>query len=374
MPVLQLEAPSLAYPIFIGPALLHETGSYLSSRLGRRTCVILTDHTIHPLYLTILETSLSQANHTLLPSILLPPGEENKSFDGLRFILTSLFSSIIDRSTVFITLGGGVIGDIGGLAASIALRGLPLIHIPTTLLAQVDSAIGGKTAINTPYGKNQIGTFYLPHFVLIDTDTLSTLPSRYLKAGYAEILKYALIQDREFFLWLENNAQDLLKRDPDALSYAIHKSCHIKAEITSLDPFDTSSRALLNLGHTFAHALETLNLYSLTHGHAVSLGLALAFRFSYHLNLIPRQTLTRLLAHLDALALPYTPQDLPIPLEPHHAQTLVSLMSRDKKNLNNSLTLILVKGIGEAFIQRDIPPQRLAVFLERWISDHSSVL
>ena len=357
---------SPAYPIYVGSDILPRSGHYLSSLLGPRTCVILTDHTIQSLYLTTLQDSLTQASHTALPPIVLPPGEESKSFEKLQFILTTLLSYPVTRSTVFLALGGGVIGDIGGLAASIALRGLPLIQLPTTLLAQVDSAVGGKTAINTPYGKNQIGTFYQPNFVLIDLNTLSTLPQGHIKAGYGEILKYALIQDCQFFHWLEDNGKKLLDRDPAALSYAIYKSCQIKAEIVSRDPWDHSQRALLNLGHTFAHALETFTQYALLHGQAVAIGLALAFHLSYDLGLIPRSTLRRLLTHLDALDLAYTPDTLP--LKPSDASALLSLMLRDKKNVSNTLTLILVKDIGQAFIHRALSLSRLADFLERWLS------
>jgi shikimate kinase/3-dehydroquinate synthase len=260
-------------------------------------------------------------------------------------------------------LGGGVIGDLAGFAASILRRGIRFVQVPTTLLAQVDSSVGGKTGINTPQGKNLIGTFHQPALVIADTDVLATLPSRELRAGYAEVAKYGLLGDADFFAWLEANWRAVLGGDADTLTNAIETSVEAKAAIVARDETETGDRALLNLGHTFGHALEAATGYSdrLLHGEGVAIGMCLAFRLSEELDLCPRGTAQRVARHLDAVGLPtrigQVPGTIPGPAE------LLELMRQDKKVRHGQLTLVLVRGIGEAFVTRDVVPERVAAFL-----------
>ena len=272
----------------------------------------------------------------------------------------------LERGDLVVALGGGVIGDLAGLAASLVRRGLRLVQMPTTLLAQVDSSVGGKTGINTPQGKNLVGTFHQPSLVLADTDSLATLPVRQLRAGYVEAAKYGLIADAAYFGWLEQNVSAVLAREPAALTHAIAVAVRGKADIVARDETETRDRMLLNLGHTFGHALEAWASYSdrLLHGEAVAIGICLAFRLSEELGLVGNNSVARVEAHLAAVGLPTRIAHIAGGAAPD-AATLLKIMRQDKKVRGGQLTLILARGIGEAFIRRDVAPDTVLDFLAR---------
>jgi 3-dehydroquinate synthase len=296
--------------------------------------------------------------------IILPPGEESKGWDGLSQLTARLLECGVERSDHIVAFGGGVIGDLTGFAAAILKRGCPYVQIPTTLLAQVDSSVGGKTAINVPAGKNMVGAFHQPSLVLIDPDTLATLPERQLRAGYAEIVKYGLIGDPDFFAWCEANGAALLAGDTGARIHAIETSVRAKAAIVAEGELETSGRrALLNLGHTFGHALEAETGFSdtLLHGEAVALGLALAFRFSAQRGLCPQSDADRVVAHLISVGLPARMADAGIAAD---GAALVAHMANDKKRSGGRLPFILARGIGNAFVDRAVDLDDIAAFLD----------
>ncbi len=345
-----------SYSIHIGAGLLGCAAPAIKAAGDWRRCAVVTDATVARLHLDALQASLSEAGLAVDP-VIVPAGESSKSFDQLAPLCEALLMRGIERGDAVIALGGGVIGDLAGFAASILRRGVSLVQAPTTLLAQVDSAVGGKTGINTPQGKNLIGTFHQPRLVIADTNTLDTLPARELRAGYAEIVKYGLLGDADFFAWLEENGLALLRGDHDARAHAIEKSCRMKADIVAEDERESGQRALLNLGHTFGHALEAWAGYSgdLLHGEAVAIGIGLAFKLSEQLGLCPPDRHERVTAHLRAVGLPVAIGDLgaagrgiPEPAE------LITHMMQDKKVSGGRLTFILVRDIGEAFITRDV--------------------
>jgi 3-dehydroquinate synthase len=286
-------------------------------------------------------------------------GEPSKSFAGLEKLCTALLTAGVDRGGLIVALGGGVIGDVTGFSAGVVKRGVAFAQIPTTLLAQVDSSVGGKTAINTPQGKNLIGLFHQPSIVIADTDVLKTLPRRELLAGYAEVVKYGALGDRAFFEWLESNGANALAGNSDAISYAVAHSCRMKAEIVSRDEREAGERALLNLGHTFGHALEAATGYSdrLLHGEGVAIGMALAFRLSVKLGLCPGQDSERVVRHLAAVGLPSSIADIPGPRP--SAQVLIEHMGHDKKVRDGTINFILLRGIGEAFVTDKVPIDEL---------------
>lgn len=350
---IDLSSSPRGYDIVVGKNILVNAGTSISQRLGERRCITITDSNVAPLYLQHVEAVLTTAAHTRLPSIVLPAGESSKSFDGLQNLLAQLFERGIDRKTVLVALGGGVIGDLTGFAASIALRGVDFVQIPTTLLAQVDSSVGGKTGINSTYGKNTLGTFYQPRLVLADTSTLDSLPERQMMSGYAEVVKYGLIQDLDFFMWCDEHAGQLMYGNPDIRIQAISKSCAYKAQIVAEDERESGRRALLNLGHTFGHALESVTGFSdkLLHGEAVSIGTVMAFDLSAQMGLCPTQDAQAVRNHFIRLKLPIAP-----PAGNYDIDELMALMAQDKKASNGKLTLILAKGIGQAFIANDVDP------------------
>jgi len=345
-----------SYPIHIGSGLLEHGADMIASAGDWRQCAIVTDETVAVLHLATLQDSLSRAGLAVEP-VVVPAGEASKSFAQLAPLCEALLSRGIERGDAVIALGGGMIGDLAGFAASILRRGVALIQAPTTLLAQVDSSVGGKTGINTPQGKNLIGTFHQPRLVIADTRTLDTLPARELRAGYAETVKYGLIGDSGFFAWLEENGPALLAGDGAARAYAIEQSCRAKAEIVAADEREAGQRALLNLGHTFGHALEAWAGYSgdLLHGEAVSIGMLLAFKLSERLGRCPPGQQERVRAHLLAAGLPVAIRDLaaagralPEPDE------LIAHMMQDKKVSRGRLTFVLVREIGAAFTTSDV--------------------
>jgi len=350
-----------AYEVLIGPGLIARAGDLIGGRLKGR-CGIVTDENVAARHLDALKASL-EAVGRYKGAVVLPAGESTKSFSHLARLSDELLGMGLERGDLVVALGGGVIGDLAGFAAAVLRRGVRFVQIPTTLLAQVDSSVGGKTGINTSHGKNLIGAFHQPSLVLADTSVLDTLPEREMRAGYAEVAKYGLLGDAAFFNWLEDHAQDVLARRPQALTQAIATSVAMKAEIVVRDETETGDRALLNLGHTFGHALEAFTGYSarLLHGEGVAIGMTLAFRLSEHLDLCPPQTAARIAAHLRKAGLPTTIAD--IPGDRPDAATLVRLMGQDKKVKDGRLTFILVRDIGQAFVSRDVAAPQVESFL-----------
>lgn len=355
-------AASASYNITIGAGVLKTAGARLKPLLASRKICIVTDAQVAKIHLIDTMKALEAAGFTPAPPIILPAGEETKSFDHLQYIIEKCLSYKLDRKSTLIALGGGVVGDITGFAAAMLLRGVPFVQIPTTLLAQVDSSVGGKTAINTKHGKDLVGAFYQPKAVLIDTETLTTLPERERRAGYAEIVKYALINDAAFFDWLEANGKAVLAGDVAALSEAVRVSCQSKADIVAADETETKDiRALLNLGHTFGHALEAIGKFDgrLLHGEAVGIGIKLAFDFSVALGLCPAEDAGKVARHLKNLELmtkaPFTAG----------ADEVLEKMRGDKKAEDGKLTLILARGIGRSFVARDVDAAALAAFLQK---------
>ena len=296
-------------------------------------------------------------------AITLPPGEKTKSFDHLQTVVGGVLGARLERGDAVIALGGGVIGDLAGFAAGIVRRGMNFIQIPTSLLAQVDSSVGGKTGINTAHGKNLVGVFQQPRLVLADAGVLDTLPAREFRAGYAEVAKYGLIDRPDFFAWLEANWQDVFAGGP-ARAQAIAQSCQAKADVVARDEFETGDRALLNLGHTFGHALEGATGYDsarLVHGEGVAIGMALAHRFSSRMNLCSPDDADRVERHLRDVGLPWRMSDIPGDLP--DADTLLGYIGQDKKVSRGALTFILTRGIGQSFIARDVPASEVLSFL-----------
>ena len=342
-----------SYPIRVGAGLIAEAGAQIQEVLPDRRLVVVTDETVAGLHLEPLLASLDEAGlgHG---EIVLPAGEATKDFAHLERLTGDLLDARVDRRTLLVALGGGVVGDLAGLAAAVTLRGLDFVQIPTTLLAQVDSSVGGKTGINTRQGKNLVGAFHQPRLVLADTAALSTLPTRELLAGYAEVVKYGLIGDPEFFGWLEAKGEALLAGDPDARRHAVLTSCRAKAEVVAADEREAGRRALLNLGHTFGHALEAGCGYggALLHGEAVAIGMVMAFDLSVRLGLCPAGDAVRVRRHLAAVGLPTGLERLDnAALDP---DTLLGHMAQDKKAQDGKITFVLLRGIGQAFLASDV--------------------
>jgi 3-dehydroquinate synthase len=352
-----------AYEVLIGPGLLRRAGALLTDVLPRRRTVVVTDETVAGLHGDTVLAALADAG-IAARLIDLPPGEQTKSFEGVADLCDRLLAETLDRGDVITALGGGVIGDLTGFAAAIYKRGIDFVQLPTTLLAQVDSSVGGKTAIDTPRGKNLIGAFHQPRRVVADIDVLGTLPVRELRAGYAEVLKYGLLGDRGFFEGLEARGAAVLAGDPDALAWAVEHSVRMKAQIVAEDERETGRRALLNLGHTFGHALEAETGFGgdLLHGEGVGAGMALAFRYSAYLGLCSGQDAARAVRAIAAADLPTTLAE--IPGAPFRREALVAHMRQDKKAESGAITLILARGLGEAFVEKGSPVAPLEAFLE----------
>ena len=350
-----------AYDILIGDRLLDEAGAILAERFPGRRYGIITDETVARAQLPRLLASLDAAGlgHT---EIVLPAGEATKSWAFLGQAVEGILAARLERGDLVIALGGGVIGDLAGFAAAIARRGMDFVQMPTSLLAQVDSSVGGKTGINSPHGKNLIGAFHQPRLVLADLSTLDTLAPRQFAAGYAEVVKYGLIDDEDFFFWLEEKQPEIFAGGP-ARGEAIARCCAHKARVVIEDEKELGVRALLNLGHTFGHALEKDTGYSdrLLHGEGVAIGMVLAHGFSARLGLAPSQDSGRIAAHLKKSGLPTTLSDIPGMLG--STETLMSAIAQDKKVQRGALTFILTRGIGQAFIEKNVDPQAVAAFL-----------
>jgi 3-dehydroquinate synthase len=352
-----------SYDIHIGTGLLQQAGPLVRPFLKRPLTAIVTDENVARQHLATLQHSLQEAG-IRSEAIILPAGEKTKNFSALADVCDRLLAAGIERRDSIIALGGGVIGDLAGFAAAILRRGVNFIQIPTSLLAQVDSSVGGKTGINSAHGKNLIGAFHQPQLVIADLGLLRTLPQRELAAGYAEVAKYGLLGDAHFYGWLEEHVLDLMACDLDAVAHAVDVSCRAKAQIVAEDETETGVRALLNLGHTFGHALEAATGYSsrLLHGEAVAIGMVQAFRFSERLGFCAPQTAARVAAHLKAAGLPTLVSHIPGTLPPPGA--LLDLMRQDKKAEAGKLTFILVRNIGEAFVSRDVADVDVLNFLE----------
>jgi 3-dehydroquinate synthase len=361
MQTLTVSLADRSYPIHIGSGLLARAESYAPFVAGK-TVAIVTNETIAPLYLPQVKTAIASLGKTIV-EIVLPDGEEHKTAASLDKIYTAMLAAKCDRKTTIIALGGGVIGDVAGFAAATYQRGVPFIQLPTTLLSQVDSSVGGKTAINHPLGKNMIGAFYQPLAVISDTDTLKTLPPREYASGLAEVVKHALIFDAEHFAELEANVDALNARDANVLTRVIAHSCKIKADVVKQDERETKDiRALLNLGHTFGHAIETEMGYGAWfHGEAVAAGCCMAARFNWANTDSARIDFQRIEKLFAALNLPTKPPKAP-------AKNLLAHMQRDKKNEGGTVTLILLKQIGEAYVDRTVSEDALLEFLQHEVA------
>ncbi len=340
-----------SYPICIGAGLL-EQPDLLAQAIPRKRAAIITNTTIAPLYLETFQKTLERINVIGIP-VILQDGEEYKNSETLNSIYDSLLSNRCERSTPLIALGGGVIGDLTGYAAATYLRGVPFIQVPTTLLAQVDSSVGGKTGINHPLGKNMIGAFYQPRLVLADTDTRKTLPDNQLAAGIAEVIKYGLIRDLPFFEWLEQNVDRLLARDAGALQIAIERSCRNKAEVVAADERESGERALLNLGHTFGHAIEAgMGYGTWLHGEAVAAGTVMAADLSQRLGWIGAQDASRIRDLFARAGLPVVAPELGL-------DRYLKLMGLDKKVEGGRIRFVLLKEIGRAVLSSEVPEELL---------------
>lgn len=351
MKTIEVSLAKRSYPIYIGAGLLSKP-ELIVSKIARPKAAVVTNTTVAPLYLDRLSSALQKNGIEVLP-IILPDGEKYKNWETLNLIFDGLLAKHSERSTTLIALGGGVVGDMGGFAAATYQRGMPFIQIPTTLLAQVDSSVGGKTGINHPLGKNMIGAFYQPKVVLADISTLSTLPARELSAGLAEVIKYGLIRDLPFLEWLEANMDLLMQRDENALEYAIARSCINKAEVVGADELEAGDRALLNFGHTFGHAIEAaLGYGEWLHGEAVAAGMVLATKLSVRLGLLESSSIERVSDLLSRAKLPVKAPDISI-------ERFISLMAHDKKVDAGKIRFVILKSMGNAFLSDNVPDSTL---------------
>ncbi|MDX1915949.1 MAG: 3-dehydroquinate synthase [Methylophilus sp.] len=356
MQTLEVSLGDRSYPIHIGSGLIQQAELILP-HLRRKQVAIVSNTTVAPLYLARIAEPLRQAGVTVI-EIVLPDGEVYKNSDTLNLIYDALLKNRCERSTTLIALGGGVIGDLTGYAAATYLRGVPFIQVPTTLLSQVDSSVGGKTGINHPLGKNMIGAFYQPKVVLADIETLKTLPQRELSAGVAEVIKYGLIRDADFFDWLEINMEKLMALDESVISYAIYRSCQNKAEVVAADEHETGERALLNLGHTFGHAIENAMGYGVwLHGEAVAAGTMIAADLSSRLGWLNSQEIKRMNALFKAAKLPLNAPKL-------GTEKYLALMQLDKKVADGQIRLVLQQAIGKAVITAEYDKAKLRQTLE----------
>lgn len=357
-----------AYDVLIGGGLLRSAGVHIKRAVRSAKCAVVTDENVAAHHLQALEDALRSEN-MLAGSIVLPAGEATKRFEQLSLLSEKLLGLGIERGDLVVPFGGGVIGDLAGFAASILRRGVRFVQVPTSLLAMVDSSVGGKTGINTPQGKNLIGTFHQPSLVLADLDVLKTLPERELRAGYAEVAKYGLLGDADFFAWLEGNWQGVFKLQQTELLKVVETSVAAKAGVVARDEKESGERALLNLGHTFGHALEAYCGYSQTllHGEAIAIGMCLAFELSEQLDLCPAGSSERVRRHFEAVGLPTRIRDIKTNTPPS-LEDLIRLMGQDKKVRAGRLAFVLARGIGDAFVTNDVAQGDLAGFLKDRLS------
>ena len=359
----ELDLAERSYKIHIGKSLLEQADDLIPLDLTDRKVFILYDKNVYP-YVQVLEETLAGKVYDS-KTLGLKGGEQTKSYESLQDVLSWLLKNKVDRQSLLIAVGGGVIGDLGGFAASIVMRGIPYVHVPTTLLAQVDSSVGGKTGINTPQGKNLVGSFYQPKAVICDIGTFGTLPERELQAGYAEIVKYGFINDLPFFEWLEENGEKVLGLKADEVIYAVETSCKAKAAIVAADEKESGKRALLNLGHTFGHALEAAAEYDgrLLHGEAVAIGMVMAFDLSARMGLCSQEDPSRVREHLKKLELKTKASEITPSLK-QKAEDIVALMAGDKKAQAGKIGFILTRGIGEAFQSYDVDLEQVTAVVQ----------
>jgi 3-dehydroquinate synthase len=352
METVRVELAGRSYDIRIGSGLIDRAGAYIGPLLPRPFTVIVTDETVAALHLPPLKAALAEAGIDA-EAIILPPGEATKSMACLTQVVERLLELKVERDDLIIALGGGVIGDLAGFAAAVLRRGVDFVQVPTSLLAQVDSSVGGKTGVNAPQGKNLIGAFHQPRLVLVDIEALETLAPREFLSGYGEVAKYGLLGDAGFFEWLEKNGPAMRDGDRSARTQAVRRCCEMKAEIVARDEHERGDRALLNLGHTFGHALEAATGYSarLLHGEGVAIGMALVFETSARMGLCAQECPSRVRAHLAAMGMKKDLSDIEGSLP--DVDGLMTLMGQDKKVRQGRLTFILARGIGEAFVERD---------------------
>ncbi len=352
--VLNVDLGARSYPIHIGAGLLDD-GALFTSLVKAEQVIVLSNEVVAPLYMDRVRTHFSRRR---CETLVVPDGEARKTLDSFGAVMGFMLEKRLERGALLVALGGGVIGDLGGFAAACYQRGIDFLQVPTTLLAQVDSSVGGKTAINHPLGKNMIGAFHQPIAVVADTDTLATLPARELHAGLAEVIKYGLIRDLPFFEWLESHLDALLAREPAALAVAVRRSCQNKAEVVAVDERETGERATLNLGHTFGHAIETASGYgNWLHGEAVSAGICMAARLSARAGWLNETELARAVALLKRAQLPVAPPpDI-------SAGKFRELMLHDKKNVGGRIRLVLLKGLGKSCVTHDYDDQLLDAVL-----------
>ncbi len=363
--VVPVDLAGRSYDICIGRGLLDEAGARIRAILPQGSVAVVTDSNVADRHLGALRASLAAAGIRSV-EIVLPPGETTKSFTHFETVCDGIIAGRLERGDAVVALGGGVIGDLAGFAAAVVRRGMRFVQIPTTLLAQVDSSVGGKTAINSRHGKNLVGAFHQPALVLADTALLDTLPEREMRAGYAEVVKYGLLGDSGFFDWLEGGAWRGLFAGGAEREEAVRISCTAKAAIVARDETETGDRALLNLGHTFGHALEAAVGYDgarLVHGEAIAIGMRLAFDFSREQGLCTGQDSVRVARHLEAVGLPTRLQQVPGGVG--DAGALMDAIRQDKKVARGALTFILVRGIGQAFIAKNVDPATVEAFLDR---------
>ena len=365
--MIRVELGERGYDIVIGAGLFDEAGRRIAKLRPGAAVVIITDETVAKLHLPRLEQALAAAG-VRASRVIFPAGEGSKNYATLERVIEAILATKIERGDLVVALGGGVVGDIAGFAAAVTLRGIDFVQIPTTLLAQVDSAVGGKTGINSRHGKNLIGSFHQPVLVIADTALLDTLPPREFRAGYAEVAKYGLIADAAFFTWLEANWRDVFAGG-EARTHAVATSCRAKAVIVGRDEREGGERALLNLGHTFGHALEAATGFSdrLLHGEAIALGLTLAFRLSARLSLTDPAEEKRIAAHLAAVGLPTRLTQVPGKLP--DAAGLLALMAQDKKVRRGALVFVLARGIGKAFVEPGVEPEVVRQVLDEALRD-----
>ncbi len=363
-----VELAGRSYDILVGRGLIADAGHRMKPFLKGRA-VVVTDETVAGLHLPALRSSLA-AEGLACEAVILPPGEETKSFARLEQLCDQLIELRVERREAIVALGGGAIGDLTGFAAAILRRGLDFVQVPTTLLAQVDSSVGGKTAINARKGKNLVGAFHQPRLVLADTAVLDSLPRRQLLAGYAEVAKYGLLGDAAFFSWLERHGEAVIAGDPAARRQAVVTSCRHKARIVAADEHENGDRALLNLGHTFGHALEAETGFSdrLLHGEAVAIGMCLAFELSARLGLCPREDAERARRHLAAIGLPTSPRDIPGQGLAMTGEALWHHMQQDKKVADGRITFVLARGLGQAFLTREVDPGAVRALLDEAVA------
>ncbi len=359
--IVRVELGDRAYEVRIGTGLVADAAAQIAPLLRRPRVVVVTDETVNATHLGALKAGLGEIE---MVSLALPAGESTKGWPQFERCVEFLLEQKVERKDIVIAFGGGVIGDLVGFAAAVLRRGVRFVQIPTTLLAQVDSSVGGKTGINTAQGKNLVGAFHQPSLVLADIGLLDTLPARDFLAGYGEVVKYGLLGDASFFDWLEINAPKMAAGDHAARHYAVKRSVEMKAEIVARDETEEGDRALLNLGHTFCHALEKATGYSdrLLHGEGVAIGCALAFELSARMGLCSQEDPSRLRAHLKALGMKVDLRDIPGDLPP--AEALIEWMAQDKKVLDGKMRFILARGIGESFVTSDVDPNILKSLLD----------